>query len=143
MWMPLGKRVAIIGGDLAGCELAWFLVERGRKVTILERGQGLAADMGITRRWRVLADLRQSGVDMITEVKYEEITKEGVVITRNEERQTIKADTVIVAEGMQSDVRLLEAVKGKVPQVYGVGDCAGLRLIRGAILDGASIGVKL
>jgi 2,4-dienoyl-CoA reductase-like NADH-dependent reductase (Old Yellow Enzyme family)/thioredoxin reductase len=143
VWMPLGKKVAIIGGDLAGCELAAFLVERGRKVTILESGQGLAADMGITRRWRLLADLRQSGVDMITEVKYEEITKEGVTISKNEERQTIKADTVIVAEGMQPNVRLLEAFKGKAPEVYGVGDCAELRLIRGAILDGASIGVKV
>jgi 2,4-dienoyl-CoA reductase (NADPH2) len=143
VWMPLGKRVVIIGGDLAGCELAAFLVERGRKVTILESGQGLAADMGITRRWKVLADLRQSGVDMITEVKYEKITKEGVIITKNEERQTIKADTVIVAEGMQPDRRLLEALKGKVAEVYGIGDCAELRLIRGAILDGASIGMKV
>ena len=143
MWMPLGKRVAVIGGDLAGCELAGFLVERGRKVTILESGQGLAADMGITRRWRVLADLRQSGVEMITEAKYEEITGEGVIITKNGERQTIKADTVIVAEGMQPDTRFFQALEGKVPQVYQAGDCAGLRLIRGATLDGASIGVKL
>ncbi|MBM4463222.1 MAG: FAD-dependent oxidoreductase [Chloroflexi bacterium] len=142
-WMPVGKRVAVIGGDLIGCELATFLVQRGRKVTILESGQGLAGDMAITRRWRVLADLRQGGVDMITEVTYEEITKEGIIISKNGERQTIKANTIVVAEGMQPGRRLLEVLKGKVPEIYEAGDCVELRLIRGAILDGASIGMKV
>ena len=36
IWMPLGKRVVIIGGGIQGCELAEFLVKRGRKVTIVE-----------------------------------------------------------------------------------------------------------
>ena len=36
-WMPLGKRIAVLGGGLVGCELAVFLAERGRQVTILVR----------------------------------------------------------------------------------------------------------
>jgi 2,4-dienoyl-CoA reductase (NADPH2) len=39
-WMPVGRRVAIIGGDLVALELAEFLASRGRLVSILE-GLGL------------------------------------------------------------------------------------------------------
>ena len=31
LWMPLGKKVVIIGGSIQGCELAEFLVKRGRE----------------------------------------------------------------------------------------------------------------
>lgn len=36
LWMPVGRRVTVIGGGLVGVELAAFLAERGRKVTLLE-----------------------------------------------------------------------------------------------------------
>ncbi|MBS0467063.1 MAG: FAD-dependent oxidoreductase, partial [Proteobacteria bacterium] len=38
LWMPLGKRVVVIGGGLVGLELAEFLLARGRQVTVLEPG---------------------------------------------------------------------------------------------------------
>ena len=40
-----GKRVVIIGGGLVGAELAEFLMERDRKVTVLEEGDKLALEM--------------------------------------------------------------------------------------------------
>lgn len=39
--MPLGKRVSIIGAGLVGLELAEFLIERGREVTVLDPGNTL------------------------------------------------------------------------------------------------------
>ena len=35
-WLPVGKRVVVIGGLLHGCQVAAFLVKRGRHVTIIE-----------------------------------------------------------------------------------------------------------
>jgi len=32
-WMPIGKRVIIMGGDVQGCQVAALLVKRGRNVT--------------------------------------------------------------------------------------------------------------
>ena len=40
-WMPIGKKVVIIGGAIQGCELAEFLVKRGRKVTIVDTAETL------------------------------------------------------------------------------------------------------
>ena len=36
LWMPVGDHVVIIGGELVGLELAEFMHERGRKVTVIE-----------------------------------------------------------------------------------------------------------
>ena len=35
-WMPIGEKVIIMGGAIQGCQLAEFLVKRGRKVTVVE-----------------------------------------------------------------------------------------------------------
>ena len=58
-WMPVGKRVVVIGGDLVAIELAEFLVERGRKVTVVSTLRSMAPEMAIGRRWRVLRSLRE------------------------------------------------------------------------------------
>ncbi len=47
IWMPVGKRVVIVGGNIQGCELCEFLIKRGRQVTIVEAGAALGE--GVTR----------------------------------------------------------------------------------------------
>ncbi|MCK4362139.1 MAG: FAD-dependent oxidoreductase, partial [Dehalococcoidia bacterium] len=136
-WMPLGKRVAIIGGDMVACELAKFLVERGREVTILESSTDMAIEMSIGRRWNFMPRLREAGVAMLKNVDFEEITPRGVNITDSEgEKQAIAADTVVLAGGMEPNKALLQQIEGKVPQIHLVGDCSELRLIHGAVEDG-------
>ncbi|MGH8437365.1 MAG: FAD-dependent oxidoreductase, partial [Pseudomonas sp.] len=61
VWMPLGKRVTIVGGGLVGLELAEFLIERGRQVCVLESGSHLGRELAIVRRWRVLHGIREHG----------------------------------------------------------------------------------
>jgi 2,4-dienoyl-CoA reductase-like NADH-dependent reductase (Old Yellow Enzyme family) len=136
-WMPLGKRVAIIGGDMVACELAKFLVERGREVTILESSTDMAIEMAIGRRWNFLPRLRESGVAILKNVDFEEITPHGVNITDGEgKKQAIAADTVVLAGGMEPNQEPSQQIEGRVPQIYLVGDCSELRLIHGAVEDG-------
>ena len=144
-WLPiLGKRIAIIGGDLVGCELAEFLVERGREITILEQGDFLAPEMAIVRRWRVLHNLREDGVTILTGVTCDEITDEGVLITTREgERSTIQADHIIVATGVEPNTELFDLVEGKVTDIHAIGDCRQLRLIDGSITDGVQVGLTI
>ena len=144
LWMPMGKRVVIIGGQLVGCEMADFLARRRRKVTILERGDCLATQMAIVRRWRVLHELRESGVAMLTGVVFDEITDKGVSITTKDgQKHTIQADTVIIAAGAVPNTGLVDALKDMVPEIYAVGDATQVRLIEGSIADGARIGLAL
>jgi NADPH-dependent 2,4-dienoyl-CoA reductase/sulfur reductase-like enzyme len=136
-WMPLGKRVAIIGGDMVACELAKFLVERGREVTILESSTDMAIEMAIGRRWNFLPRLREAGVAILKNVDFEEITPHGVNITDGEgKKQAIAVDTVVLAGGMEPNQELSQQIEGRVPQIHLVGDCSELRLIHGAVEDG-------
>jgi 2,4-dienoyl-CoA reductase (NADPH2) len=139
-WMPVGKRVAIIGGGLVGVELAEFLCERGREVCILEEGNTLAVEMALPRRWRVLHGLREHGVALLTGVRVEEITDEGVVYTAKDgARSSAPVDTVILATGAGENRSLAEALEGLGAEVHLLGDCRGVGYIEGAIMDGARI----
>ncbi len=143
-WMPVGQNVVVIGGDLVAVELAEFLVERGRKVTMVSTERSMAPEMSIARRWRVLTGLRQHGVVMHNKARYQEFTDKGVVFSDKEKKiQTIPADTVVIAEGIQNNPGLFQALEGKLPDLYQAGDCANVRLILGAIEDGATIAMKI
>ena len=63
-WMPLGQRIVIIGGELVGIELAEFLAERGRKVSVLEEAPRLGKGLTLVRRMRILAELAEHGVGL-------------------------------------------------------------------------------
>ena len=143
-WMPVGKRVVVIGGDLVAIELAEFLVERGRKVTVVSGLRSMAPEMALARRWRVLRSLRAHSVIMVNKVKYEEINEKGVVVSdKKANKQTFEADTVVIAEGIKNNPGLFQSLEGKLPNLYHAGDSADVRLILGAIEDGARIGMKI
>jgi 2,4-dienoyl-CoA reductase (NADPH2) len=136
-WMPLGRRVVIIGGAIQGCELAEFLVKRGRKVSIVDTAETLGELMPIRNKMRLFKWLAEKGVIMMCGVKYEEITDKGlIIITKEGKRQTIEADTIVTAIALKPSTELLKALEGKVPQIYCIGDCIEPRLIIHAIADG-------
>ena len=77
---------------------------------------------------------------MMTEVKYEEITDRGLIITTKDgERKTIEADTIVPAIPLAPNNELLQNIEGFVPEVYPIGDCKEPRLILEAIADGSRI----
>ncbi len=140
-----GKRVVIIGGELVGCETAEFLADRGRKVTVVRRGAEMAAKVGPTQRDRLLRRLTEKGVTLSPGVKkYEQITGKGLVlINREGRRQTLEADTIVVAAGARTNIGLAKDLEGKVAAVYTVGDCAEPRNIMEAISEGAKAGIEV
>jgi hypothetical protein len=57
-------------------------------------------------------------------VKYQEINDKGLVITdRDGATRTLEADTVLVTLPLRPNPSLFEALSGKVPELYSVGDC--------------------
>jgi 2,4-dienoyl-CoA reductase (NADPH2) len=139
-WMPLGKRVVIMGGGVQGCQTAEFLVKRGRKVTIVDTakdiGEGLLETLVKPHLLMWLAD---KGVTMMAKVKYVKITDKGLAITEKGKKQTIEADTIVTAMPLESNTDLLKELKGSVPEVYAIGDCKEPHLIIDAIAEGSRI----
>jgi 2,4-dienoyl-CoA reductase (NADPH2) len=141
-WMPIGKTVIIIGGGIQGCELAEFLVKRGRKVTIINTGTAdeLGDEIAPEKRIRLLSWFSVKGVTIMNGIKYEEITDNGLIITTNEgKRQTITADTIMPALPLANNTRMLKSLEDKVPEIYVIGDSSKPRLILDAIADGSRV----
>ena len=70
-WLPVGKRVVIVGGGIQGCETAEFLVKRGRKVTIVEATDRVGMEIPMLQRILLLPWLERKGTEILTEVRYE------------------------------------------------------------------------
>ncbi|MBI2832358.1 MAG: FAD-dependent oxidoreductase [Chloroflexi bacterium] len=136
-----GDRVVVIGGELVGCNVAEFLAERGRKVTMTRRGQQMGLRVGVTWRELLLNKLVELGVTMQTGVKYEEITNGGLVITNREgKRQTIEADTIVLASGARANDRLFKQLEGNTTaELYLAGDALVPRRALHAVADGSAI----
>ena len=140
-WMPIGKRVIIMGGSIHGCQMAEFLVKRGREVTIVETSDQLGVGISDINRDCLLDWLAKKGVTILTGMKYEEVTDKGLTITSKEgKRQTIEADSILPVMPLKANTEFLKALKGKVPEVYVSGDCREPHLILEAIADGSRIG---
>jgi 2,4-dienoyl-CoA reductase (NADPH2) len=140
-WMPIGKRVVIIGSDIHGCELAEFLTKRGRKVTIVDKAEAPGDGMINHLRFQLFWWFRKKGVEMINGVKeYVAVTDKGLVILGPEGyKRTIPADSIVPAVPMKPDTALFRALQGKVPEVYAIGDCAEPELIVDAIGSGFKV----
>jgi 2,4-dienoyl-CoA reductase (NADPH2) len=79
--------------------------ERGpREVTLMRRSGRIGAGIGPSTRWVVLSELRGAGVRTLVGVAYEEITRDGVVITDAEgENRLVPADHVVLAAGQEPE----------------------------------------
>jgi len=144
VWMPLGKHIVIIGGELVGLELAEFLVHRGRQVTIIDEAARFGAGLHIVRRWRVLAQLREFGVAMLMRAKDIAIGESCVTyVNLNGQARTVGADHVIVAKGAVGDLGLADSLRAAGFDVQTAGDCRGIGYIEGAIADAARVAATI
>ncbi|MBP9907802.1 MAG: FAD-dependent oxidoreductase [Rubrivivax sp.] len=143
LWMPLGRRVVIVGGGLVGLELAEFLIARERDVTVLEPTDKPGRELSIVRRWRVLdavehhADLhRQACVTAITATEVQWTDAQG-------QAQRTGTDSVILALGAETDDRVAQALQACAADILRAGDCRESAYIEGAIRDGHRAGLAV
>jgi 2,4-dienoyl-CoA reductase (NADPH2) len=137
-YLPVGKRVLIIGGSLHGCELGEFFTKRGRQVTIVEQSDHIGAGMVDVILAYLLKWFRKKGVHVIHGVQeYTEITNKGLLIVNKQgERQFLNADTIVPAMPLTASLELYESLKDKAAEVYAIGDCKEPLLIADAISAG-------
>ncbi len=141
VWMPVGKRAVIIGGAIQGCQLGEFLVKRGRKVTIVETGDELGKMLYPERKVRLFYWFDRKGVERLAGVKLVEINKKGLkIVTKEGQERLLEADSVVCALPFAPDHSLADALQGKVPEVYLIGDCDEPGLIPDATAAGWKVG---
>ena len=137
-WMPLGKKVVIIGGELVGLELAEFLAHRGRDVTVLEESSRVGRGLPLVRRFRVVDECHEMSVELLTNVRDFVIGDHVVTYSNDADQQrTIAADTVIVAKGAVGDTHVADELTPLGIPIHTIGDCTGVGYIEGAMRDAA------
>ncbi|MCD6300060.1 MAG: FAD-dependent oxidoreductase [Dehalococcoidales bacterium] len=135
----VGRTVVVVGGGLVGCEIALHLAQKGKELTIVEILGSPARNMGEPDRMHLLKLLADINVRILLETRVSEIMDDGLVIVDKYGKQNkLSSDTVVLATGLKPNSRL-EALKGKVPEIYAIGDCVEPRKVINAIWEGFRI----
>ena len=143
LWMPIKATVTIVGGDLVGLELAEFLIERGRKVRVLEPSKTLGINLSIVRRSRVIHLLKEQGCELVTNADVSEITNSGVYYEALGENLFSPAEQVIIALGAKTNQSLFDKIQTTGIPVVQIGDCRDVGYIHGAIADARAAVIKI
>jgi len=139
-------RVVIVGGGLVGCETAEFLLTKTQgitSVTVLEMLDRLAPTVSTSYRPFFLGMLKMLGVRLETQTTVEEITGQGVKVNRQGAPEFIEGDAVVLAVGLRLEHEISEAFRGKASEIYTIGDCVRPRMIREAVEEGLTVGLKI
>jgi 2,4-dienoyl-CoA reductase (NADPH2) len=161
----LGRRIVVIGGNAVGCETADFLASADcpgpegaafllvhgaedpqrlrellcrplRQVTVVEMVERMAANVGPSTRWVLMKNLQMKGVELRTGTKLVAITDTDVVVETAAGRDSIPADTVVMAVGTRSVNDLARRIERDGTPVVTLGDAASPRNMIDAIREG-------
>jgi 2,4-dienoyl-CoA reductase-like NADH-dependent reductase (Old Yellow Enzyme family)/thioredoxin reductase len=144
--VKIGDTAVVVGAGLTGCETALHIAQHGSKVTVIDMINELeiAKDAASVSRMVLLSLLHEHGVEFKTEVKLEEITDTGVVVTdRQWNRFEIPADTVVLSMGLMARRETVKALQGLAQEVYVIGDCSSPRNLMAAIHDAFNVSVEI
>jgi len=140
----VGKKVVIIGGAIQGCQLSEFLIKRGRNVTIIEEGEELGEWLVPERKIRLFYWFDQKGIERLTGVKLVKFTKQGVTIeTKEGKTRLLECKTIIPVLPFSPNKEIAEKAKGKVAEIYTIGDCDSPAVIPDATKAGWNLGNSL
>jgi 2,4-dienoyl-CoA reductase (NADPH2) len=168
----IGKQVVVVGGNAVGCETAEFIASQGivdpetlaflifyaaedfnwlknrlyssaRKVTVIEMTDRIGSNVGTSTRWILMKNLRIRGVKLLTKTKLVEITDQAVIVERPEGRQTIPADTVVMAVGSEAVDNLAREAASNGTRVITIGDAKTPRSFIEAIKEGFEEALKI
>jgi len=135
-----GSKIVILGGGGIGTEVADFIAQQRKDVTIIEMLPEIGVRTGIPLvvAQLLIPRLHGYGVKMITSASVKEITDEYVVVKAGSGEERIRGvDQVIVAVGAEPENDLAVKLEGKIPEIYIIGDAKEPRTAFEATREGA------
>ncbi|HEY8910449.1 MAG TPA: FAD-dependent oxidoreductase [Desulfosporosinus sp.] len=133
-----GSTTVIVGGGLVGCELALWLAQQGKKVTIVEALKDiLAAGPALCHaNSDMLKDLLKfNKVDIRKNSSIVALQDGEAVIKTEKGEDVIRTDSVILAVGYNSERSLYNEIKNDINDIHLLGDARQVQNIMYAIWD--------
>lgn len=130
-----GKKVAVIGSGLTGLETAELLCAQNNQVTVVEMADSLAPGAWFQQTDDLLPKLKKQGTVFYTSSKFVDL-QNGIAIlenTKSGKQLRLPCDVVVLALGARPNTGLYEALQGKVPALYRVGDAVQIGRIADAV----------
>ena len=142
--VSLGSKVLVVGGGGIGAEVADYLSEIGKEVTLVEMLEGIALDLVGHLQYFLNKRLREKGVKILTSTKAIRFEKDGLWVEDPQGTKKLEGfDSVVLALGSIPDDGLAESLKGKVSEVYVIGDASKPREVMEAVLEGEEVAFKI
>jgi pyruvate/2-oxoglutarate dehydrogenase complex dihydrolipoamide dehydrogenase (E3) component len=131
----IGKNVVVMGGGYVGCETCFFLAQKGVDITLVFRSSEPVLDVKYWMLRKHYQDkLKEYNVKVIPQVQYKQITPNGLRLINKENTEVLlEAENIVLATGATPNKALGESLKGKLLELFEVGDCVEPRRIREAI----------
>ena len=146
--VEVGQNVVIADyqSHIYGLDTAVFLAERGKRVELLTEDIPAGTRADPFTLWEIYGRALSKGVVITSLTKVREIKGNTVVIYNvltGVEKEIKGVDTVVfTTDGMANDT-LYRSLKGKVKELYEVGQCVSPRKMLDSVYDGAVVGRKI
>ena len=115
-------------------QVAEFLAERGKRVTVIEMLGDIARDMEPITRKLTLKRIEELPIDILTDTTLERVDAGRAVVQGPDGKRDLGPfDSTVVAVGTQSNEELAKPLLARGIEVHVVGDAAELGQIIGAV----------
>jgi 2,4-dienoyl-CoA reductase-like NADH-dependent reductase (Old Yellow Enzyme family)/thioredoxin reductase len=140
----LGKKILVIGGGGIGAEVADYLSENGKEVTLIEMREGIALDLVGHLQHFLNTRLKAKGVQILTSTKAIRFEKKALWVEDSEGKKKLEGfDSIVVALGSAPNNELAESIRDRVSELYVIGDASKPREVMEAVLEGEEVALKI
>ena len=138
--VPVGDKVVLVDDvhTQQALSTAEYLLDQGKRVEVISRLFYPGQDIGITSIVPLYTRLFSKGVTLTPHTELRAVEGSTVVVANvysGAERRIEGVDTVVLAMGSRSTDHLYRALKGRVQDLYPVGDCLAPRGVHHALLE--------
>lgn len=131
----------VIGGGLVGLECAFYLAQRGCKISIVDMLPKIGADISGGQAIDTMINIQMAGFQQVPNAKCVEITADGVVVEIDGEQKLIPGKNVVLANGSRSaDHKWIDeyCAKKNIP-CHVIGDAVSRRRVSNAIEEAVDV----
>ena len=144
MKIPAGDKVLVIGGGLVGCEVALWLAQQGKQVSIAEMLPfilgGMHSEIPFMNKSMLEDLLKYHKVAIYTGARVLRVNPGTVTMEKDKATEQVSADVVVIAAGYQACDGLYRSLKDCGKPVFNIGDSRKFHNIMQAIWDGFEVG---
>ena len=140
----LGKKILIVGGGGIGAEVADYLSENGKEVTLIEMREGIALDLVGHLQHFLNTRLKAKGVQILTSTKAIRFEKKALWVEDSQGTKKLEGfDNIVIALGSIPNDKLVGSIKGKVSEFHVIGDASKPREVMEAVFEGEEVALKI